>query len=155
MTGTKKYIPMTDEQYRRLLVLIEVGEWVINSFRDEPIEEFVEIYKHICLHHNNFDAKDLVDYDPLYCGGSRKLEEEAWDYIDEYQSHDEDQIWADAVFKDGEDDDADDAHPQPGRNDPCPCGSGKKYKKCCSKKTTAIDDAPVPDGNVLPRSEVA
>ena len=21
--------------------------------------------------------------------------------------------------------------PIPGRNDPCPCGSGKKYKKCC------------------------
>ncbi|MGJ0509989.1 MAG: YchJ family protein [Methylocystis sp.] len=21
--------------------------------------------------------------------------------------------------------------PQPGRNDACPCGSGKKYKKCC------------------------
>lgn len=21
---------------------------------------------------------------------------------------------------------------QPGRNDPCPCGSGKKYKKCCA-----------------------
>jgi uncharacterized protein YecA (UPF0149 family) len=20
---------------------------------------------------------------------------------------------------------------RPGRNDPCPCGSGKKYKKCC------------------------
>jgi len=20
--------------------------------------------------------------------------------------------------------------PAPGRNDPCPCGSGKKYKKC-------------------------
>ena len=20
-----------------------------------------------------------------------------------------------------------------GRNEPCPCGSGKKYKKCCSK----------------------
>ncbi|HBE45645.1 MAG TPA: hypothetical protein DDW17_09465 [Deltaproteobacteria bacterium] len=20
-----------------------------------------------------------------------------------------------------------------GRNDPCPCGSGKKYKKCCGK----------------------
>jgi preprotein translocase subunit SecA len=20
------------------------------------------------------------------------------------------------------------------RNDPCPCGSGKKYKKCCGKK---------------------
>ncbi|HTZ11970.1 MAG TPA: preprotein translocase subunit SecA, partial [Candidatus Margulisiibacteriota bacterium] len=23
------------------------------------------------------------------------------------------------------------AHPKVGRNDPCPCGSGKKYKKCC------------------------
>ena len=22
----------------------------------------------------------------------------------------------------------------PGRNDPCPCGSGKKYKKCCGKQ---------------------
>jgi uncharacterized protein YecA (UPF0149 family) len=21
-----------------------------------------------------------------------------------------------------------------GRNDPCPCGSGKKYKKCCGMK---------------------
>lgn len=39
----------------------------------------------------------------------------------------------------GEDDDALEFWPQPyrrtapkvGRNDPCPCGSGKKYKKCC------------------------
>ena len=23
---------------------------------------------------------------------------------------------------------------EPGRNDPCPCGSGKKYKKCCGAK---------------------
>jgi len=22
----------------------------------------------------------------------------------------------------------------PGRNDPCPCGSGKKYKKCCGRE---------------------
>ncbi|MBI4708495.1 MAG: preprotein translocase subunit SecA [Candidatus Omnitrophica bacterium] len=24
-------------------------------------------------------------------------------------------------------------HPKVGRNDPCPCGSGKKYKKCCGQ----------------------
>ncbi|GAA0178119.1 SEC-C metal-binding domain-containing protein [Clostridium sediminicola] len=24
--------------------------------------------------------------------------------------------------------------PKVGRNDPCPCGSGKKYKKCCANK---------------------
>jgi len=23
---------------------------------------------------------------------------------------------------------------KPGRNDPCPCGSGKKYKRCCGAK---------------------
>jgi uncharacterized protein len=26
------------------------------------------------------------------------------------------------------------ASPEAGRNDPCPCGSGKKYKKCCLRK---------------------
>ncbi|MBI5243020.1 MAG: SEC-C domain-containing protein [Elusimicrobia bacterium] len=25
------------------------------------------------------------------------------------------------------------AAPTPGRNEPCPCGSGKKYKKCCGQ----------------------
>jgi SEC-C motif domain protein len=27
--------------------------------------------------------------------------------------------------------------PKIGRNDPCPCGSGKKYKKCCAGKSDA------------------
>lgn len=26
------------------------------------------------------------------------------------------------------------AHPKVGRNDPCPCGSGRKFKKCCMNK---------------------
>ena len=26
-------------------------------------------------------------------------------------------------------------HPKVGRNDPCPCGSGKKFKKCCGAAT--------------------
>jgi hypothetical protein len=26
------------------------------------------------------------------------------------------------------------AHTRAGRNDPCPCGSGKKYKRCCESK---------------------
>ena len=35
--------------------------------------------------------------------------------------------------------DEDDEDPEPpqkkiGRNDPCPCGSGKKFKKCCLRK---------------------
>lgn len=41
---------------------------------------------------------------------------------------------------------------KPGRNDPCPCGSGKKYKKCCeakddaaSAKKLAAEQAALPD----------
>ena len=26
-----------------------------------------------------------------------------------------------------------------GRNDPCPCGSGKKYKQCCGKQLKALN----------------
>jgi hypothetical protein len=29
-----------------------------------------------------------------------------------------------------------------GRNDACPCGSGKKYKKCCLDKAAALVHAP-------------
>lgn len=33
---------------------------------------------------------------------------------------------------------------QPGRNDPCPCGSGKKFKKCCID-TWVEPEGPGPD----------
>lgn len=28
---------------------------------------------------------------------------------------------------------------RPGRNDPCPCGSGRKFKRCCSERTAVVD----------------
>lgn len=31
---------------------------------------------------------------------------------------------------------------QTGRNDPCPCGSGRKYKRCCLARDSAIDPDP-------------
>ena len=31
---------------------------------------------------------------------------------------------------------------KPGRNDPCPCGSGKKYKRCCLAAESASIEAP-------------
>ena len=32
------------------------------------------------------------------------------------------------------------------RNAPCPCGSGRKYKRCCAKRETAMRSAPLPSG---------
>ena len=37
------------------------------------------------------------------------------------------------------------AAPKPGRNDPCPCGSGRKFKKCClgkDREPSVADDTP-------------
>ena len=33
--------------------------------------------------------------------------------------------------------------PKTGRNDPCPCGSGKKYKRCCLAQDQAAEHATV------------
>src|ERR1039458_7979904 len=34
---------------------------------------------------------------------------------------------------------------KPSRNEPCPCGSGKKYKKCCLLKTASERPIVTPD----------
>jgi SEC-C motif-containing protein len=31
--------------------------------------------------------------------------------------------------------------PRPGRNDACPCGSGKKFKQCCASKKDRMSPA--------------
>jgi hypothetical protein len=33
-----------------------------------------------------------------------------------------------------------------GRNDSCPCGSGKKYKRCCAKKEAEMSQRELPSG---------
>ena len=46
-----------------------------------------------------------------------------------------------------------------GRNDPCPCGSGKKYKRCCltkddEQRVAARDDAVFPDDAAVPSPDI-
>ena len=60
---------------------------------------------------------------------------------DEYDEDLEDEEGEYYPYEDVEEEDAEEAHPiEPvrtmpkiGRNEPCPCGSGKKYKKCHGK----------------------
>ena len=35
-----------------------------------------------------------------------------------------------------------------GRNDPCPCGSGKKYKNCCLREEEMIPAGAAADINI-------
>ena len=48
---------------------------------------------------------------------------------------------------------------KPGRNDPCPCGSGKKYKRCCLAKDEeaerALAPAPTPRHKSPTHAEIA
>ena len=38
-----------------------------------------------------------------------------------------------------------------GRNDPCPCGSGKKFKACCMRKQSTADPSERPDRRLADR----
>ncbi len=42
-----------------------------------------------------------------------------------------------------------------GRNDPCPCGSGQKYKRCCIGKQSTNERTQAPHKNVTVKEEVA
>lgn len=41
-----------------------------------------------------------------------------------------------------------------GRNDPCPCGSGKKYKKCCLGKSVTSDCTEIDEAELEMFSEM-
>ena len=105
-----------------------------------PNDQYVDDYRTWRLELQDFNASDEDDeeYDGEHDGE-----------YDEDVGEEEDVAWDDNVvddFDDEEDDPAPladfDNGPQPfrkaqpsvGRNDLCPCGSGKKFKKCCLKK---------------------
>ena len=44
--------------------------------------------------------------------------------------------------------------PKVGRNDPCPCGSGKKYKQCCMRKRRRDDIKQRPPARYQPMSTI-
>ena len=93
----------------------------------------------------NFEIIDDYTY-WLYNAGDEVWDDDLPDdFAEDFEPTDEEDYddvvdFSDAVFP--EKDDFDDEEPPPklasrnrtGRNDPCPCGSGKKFKKCCLKK---------------------
>jgi len=43
---------------------------------------------------------------------------------------------------------------KPGRNDPCPCGSGKKYKRCCAVKDERAASARAREYETMPKASL-
>ena len=43
---------------------------------------------------------------------------------------------------------------KPGRNDPCPCGSGQKYKRCCLEKDQLAESAALAEAVAVSAADV-
>ncbi len=94
----------------------------------------------------NWEAEDEDDEYP----DEDADEEYDYDEDEDYQDDDYDEEFADDEEASGRhlgsDDDQEPSAPQPirrdqppvGRNDPCPCGTGRKFKKCCLNKPKAL-----------------
>ena len=120
--GDKKLLPLIEKCYATGKVdEKEVGtlDEIIKNLESEEIDD------------NYFeDYKLYTDIDQFYDEWERwaiELQEEEDGYYDDDEFDDDDGLFPNynkSVLPYV-------APPQTGRNDPCPCGSGKKYKKCC------------------------
>jgi uncharacterized protein len=69
----------------------------------------------------------------------RALNEHALGPFDDFDPDEDDDLDVDETTTEGPQEPYARSAPKVGRNDPCPCGSGKKYKKCCLGKAEAQD----------------
>lgn len=95
---------------------------------DEPLEKAFEILQQIVDFPDEKDLKTFLDLLTHYHNGTRLWVLKGHTPNDVFQSQEKSNV---IPFP----------GPRPvanenkiGRNDPCPCGSGKKYKKCCINK---------------------
>ena len=114
---------------RMLLLQILDSAWKQNLYELDQLQNSVSL--------RGYAQKDpLIEYQKeaykLYCAMMNRVRDLMVGYIFRIQLPPRREQHATAVQKTGEQ--AGDAGHKIGRNDPCPCGSGKKYKKCCGAK---------------------
>jgi len=97
-----------------------------NDFKKD-LQNYFEIKEEIASWEN-----DESDEDDEFNITDEYEEENKKEYYDDWEEIDEEEEDATQYFYSGS---KPFVHttPKVGRNDPCPCGSGKKYKKCCGK----------------------
>ncbi|WP_373058145.1 DUF1186 domain-containing protein [Zunongwangia sp. H14] len=142
--GFKELLPEIEQLYKQDLVALDVNgnfekveehiqqpnfKTIGLKFAKADIFEKYQIWKE---DYENYLKKEFEDLD---------LDAEAMDLLNnDFNFYEDDE---DDFFLNDSDEDNDDFYyrneplrkeKEPGRNDPCPCGSGKKYKKCCMNK---------------------
>ncbi len=129
-----------------LAIRAQLGKALVDFGTPLALEKAREVYAEAPDDPNNVDIGE--DLYPIYrILGIDDPEMDSWkegiesfrEYIDNFDPT-EDNFDFDALDPDWIPSDMDDPLPfadpwaDVGRNDPCPCGSGKKYKKCCLPK---------------------
>ncbi len=106
----------------------------LNEYKREAYQLFVDVIDRI-----NFETMEYLFHVQIKTGEEIELEEQR-----QQQELKEERR---NVFADGEEEQEQKKKPfkrvapKVGRNDPCPCGSGKKYKKCCGLNTNENFDS--------------
>jgi hypothetical protein len=126
----------------------EMRPWWCHALLDYPREQYRPLLESLAASEPvpgaAFDAEDIrraYAGDPEH--GPSHLGKDPWRFYTPESIRERQDRWAREVDEDdGEADESDDALativepyvrelPKVGRNDPCPCGSGRKFKKCC------------------------
>lgn len=79
-------LELNEQQYEKLLVMIQIGEWVINGIREEPLQEFEELSAKLYEGALSADLGHLVEENPSEEGvyPTREMEDWALSYLEEY-----------------------------------------------------------------------
>lgn len=98
------------------------------NFSDVDIDKalFFEALAQLDDYLNHMPHWKLCGYTPLEAGAPLYHYIDIYHYKRKFSSHDDDQSWLHPTMPYI-------APKTPGRNEPCPCGSGKKYKNCCGR----------------------
>lgn len=92
----------------------------LNEYKREAFQLFVDVMDRI-----NFETMEFIFHVQITTGEEIAMEERQQTTIEEQRdvfNNEEKQVKKKPIKR---------IAPKVGRNDPCPCGSGKKFKKCC------------------------
>ncbi|MCK4921549.1 MAG: SEC-C domain-containing protein [Bacteroidales bacterium] len=93
------------------------------SYKENPNDIDEAYYNYKCILYNSLPEhlKNEVNSPDYYHDFANDFD----DASNLFHTKENGKNWSEPYVKEGKD---------IGRNDPCPCGSGKKYKKCCLNK---------------------
>jgi len=94
----KVTIELNKEEYLKLTQLVYMGEWMVNSHRDTPVELYAKLIDKINEKSANFEMGNLI-----HCDKETKkyvVTDEFESYLDEYiEDYDHEVFWDEIIYR--------------------------------------------------------